>query len=579
MNIKSHGNFKSKLFRMLILVSFLPLLCLAVFSYGKLSEVIESRVEAATVDRLHLSGRIIDRSMETFFAMASFIAEDVEIAEVMAKTEYITYGDLHQDRQKVMRVINSLQSTMNLGVPIYIAGRNPYARFTTTDLFTPLYSDLDSEIFAALDATDKTTLTHLRMAGRDQNMVAISILQKIKNPQSDETLGYVIIDIFADYFAEELSPMPAVQGRNTFLVDGNGVIITDEIYKKYTGYNFFTELVDEMDQGHGRLTYSESGYNYLVYYEELPYSGYTLVQMIPENAMYGEKRSIGYVFLVILLLLSVVAAIISYALSERISTPLRQLSGLMKQAAGGDLSARFDLVCDDEIGEIGNSFNTMLVKMDELIGELFTKQYMLKVAQLNNLKQQINPHFLYNTLETIKWMTKLGNTDAIHSTVVALGAILRYSLSTEKEMVTLGEELEQTYNYLMIQRLRHGQRFDMRIELPEALHSCILPKFLIQPLVENAIVHGLEPKMGSGELIISCCREGDDVYLRVCDNGVGLESLAEKGHGIGLSNVRQRIALYYGDRYGVTLTRTGEVTCAEVVLPWSEEKPKSGEKA
>lgn len=579
MNAKSHGNFKSKLLRVLILVSFLPLLCLAVFSYGKMSEIIESRVEAATVDRLHLSGRIIDRSMETFFAMARFIAEDAEIAEVMAKTEYITYGDLHQDRQKVMRVINSLQSTMNLGVPIYIAGRNPYARFTTTDLFTPLYSDLDSDIFAALDAAgkDKTTLTHLRMAGRDQNMVAISILQKIKSPQSDDTLGYVIIDIFADYFAEELSPLPAVQGRNTFLVDGDGVIITDEIYKKYTGYNFFTELVGEMNEGHGRLKYSESGYNYLVYYEELPYSGYTLVQMIPENAMYGEKRSIGYAFLVILLLLSVLAAMISYALSERISTPLRQLSGLMKQAEGGDLSARFDLVCDDEIGEIGNSFNTMLAKMDELIGELFTKQYMLKVAQLNNLKQQINPHFLYNTLETIKWMTKLGNTDAIHSTVVALGAILRYSLSTEKEMVTLGEELEQTYNYLMIQRLRHGQRFDMRIEIPEALHSCILPKFLIQPLVENAIVHGLEPKVGSGELVISGCREGDGVHLRVCDNGVGLESPAEKGHGIGLSNVRQRIALYYGDRYGVTLTRTGDVTCAEVALPWSEEKPEVGE--
>lgn len=573
MHTTSHGNFKSKLFRVLILVSFLPLLCLAVFSYSKMSEIIDSRVEAATVDRLHLSGRSIDRSMETFFAMASFIAGDVEIAEVMSKTEYITYGDLHQDRQKVLRVINSLQSTMNLGVPIYIAGRNPYARFTTTDLFTPLYSDLDSEIFSALDAMgeDKMTLTHLRMAGRGQNMVAISIVQKIKDPDDDQTLGYVIIDIFADYFAEELSPLPAVQGRNTFLVDSDGVIITDEIYKKYTGYNFFTELAGQLQGSHGKLSYSEGGYSYLVYYEKLPYSGYTLVQMIPESTMYGEKRSIGYVFLLILLLLSVLAALLSYALSERISTPLRQLSGLMKQAEGGDLSVRFDLSCDDEIGEIGNSFNTMLTKMDELIGELFNKQYMLKVAQLSNLKQQINPHFLYNTLETIKWMTKLGNTDAIHSTVVALGSILRYSLSTDKEMVTLGEELEQTYNYLMIQRLRHGQRFDMRIEIPEALHCCLLPKFLLQPLVENALVHGLEPKVGSGELVITGYRVGDDVCLRVSDNGVGLEPPAQKGHGIGLSNVRQRIALYYGDRYGVTLTRREGVTCAEVSLPWREE--------
>ncbi|MEG0854024.1 MAG: sensor histidine kinase, partial [Angelakisella sp.] len=449
----------------------------------------------------------------------------------------------------------------------------------TTDLFTPLYSDLGSDIYQKLEESgeDKLTLTHLRMAGRDQNMVSISIMQKIKNPRSGTPLGYVIIDIFGDYFAEELSPLPTVQGRNTFLVDADGVIITDEIYKRYTGYNFFTELFTKMDGENGKLRYHESGNNYLVYYEKLPYSGYTLVQMIPESAMYGEKRSIGYAFGIILLLIAVFAATMSYALSERISTPLRQLSGLMKQAASGDLSARFDLSCDDEIGEIGDSFNTMLAKMDELIGELFTKQYMLKVAQLNNLKQQINPHFLYNTLETIKWMTKLGNTDAIHSTVVALGAILRYSLGGDKEMVTLGEELEQTYNYLMIQRLRHGQRFDMRIEIPEPLHSCNIPKFLLQPLVENAIVHGLEPKVGNGELIISGYREGDDVHLRVSDNGVGPEAPGEKGHGIGLSNVRQRMALHYGERYGVFLTRQGEITCAEVLLPWREDKTKDGD--
>ncbi|MEG0753201.1 MAG: histidine kinase, partial [Angelakisella sp.] len=104
-----------------------------------------------------------------------------------------------------------------------------------------------------------------------------------------------------------------------------------------------------------------------------------------------------------------------------------------------------------------------------------------------------------------------------------------------------------------------------------------IPKFLLQPLVENAIVHGLEPKVGNGELIISGYREGDDVHLRVSDNGVGPEAPGEKGHGIGLSNVRQRMALHYGERYGVFLTRQGEITCAEVLLPWREDKTKDGD--
>ena len=190
---------------------------------------------------------------------------------------------------------------------------------------------------------------------------------------------------------------------------------------------------------------------------------------------------------------------------------------------------------------------------------------------MGNLKQQMNPHFIYNTLETIKWMTRLGNMDAINSTVVALGSILRYSLSDDTDMVSLGKELEQTYHYLLIQRLRHGQRFDMRIEVNEALHGCQIPKFLLQPIVENAIVHGLEPKIGNGNLIISAFREEDTVHIQVSDNGVGLENPTSRGHGIGLKNVRERIKLYYGDSYGVTLQRIKDYTCAEITLPWREE--------
>jgi two-component system, sensor histidine kinase YesM len=278
---------------------------------------------------------------------------------------------------------------------------------------------------------------------------------------------------------------------------------------------------------------------------------------------------------------SVIAA---WAISSSIYTPIKRLHDITTTITKNDLQALVTRDNVDEITELGLSFNIMIGRIRELLQAEKKEQENLKRAELRALQAQINPHFLYNTLDTIIWMAESNRTDQVVEIVSALSSFFRISLSKGRDWITIGEEIERTKSYLTIQRMRYRDILDFKIEAdPTVLNNTVL-KLILQPLVENALYHGIKNKRGGGTIVVRARQTNkDEVLLEVEDDGIGftLEKLnqlqSELGDdsgeinlesGFGIGNVNNRIRLYYGRQYGLTLKSEYTIgTRATLIIP------------
>jgi two-component system sensor histidine kinase YesM len=278
------------------------------------------------------------------------------------------------------------------------------------------------------------------------------------------------------------------------------------------------------------------------------------------------------------------AFIAAWAISRSIYVPIQRLHDVTTTITKNDLQALVTRDNVDEITELGMSFNIMIGRIRELLDAKMKEQENLKKAELRALQAQINPHFLYNTLDTIIWMAEAQKTEQVIEIVSALSSFFRLSLSKGRDWITIEEELERTRSYLTIQKMRYHDILDFRIEADEEVLNNTILKLVLQPLVENALYHGIKNKRGGGIIVVRARQKNDnEVLLEVEDDGIGLtperldQLLAELNDdsgdmklesGFAIGNVNKRIRLYYGKQYGLSLRseyNTG--TCATLVIP------------
>ena len=267
---------------------------------------------------------------------------------------------------------------------------------------------------------------------------------------------------------------------------------------------------------------------------------------------------------------------LSYYIPLSITRPIRRLTQVTDQVAKGDLTVRSDVTGGLESRVLSDSMNTMIDKINELL-----EQVRLRKAEFELLQSQINPHFLYNTLDAIVWLAEAGEQKKVVSMVGSLSDFFRISLNQGQDILDVREELQHVRSYLEIQQMRYQDILQYEICVPEELYSSRIPKITLQPLVENALYHGIKNKRGKGMIRIDGEMEDSDCILRITDNGRGMtpERLGQVREGIrnrnaceteiyGLYNVNERIRLNFGEKYGITITSTyGEGTCVTVRLP------------
>ena len=285
-------------------------------------------------------------------------------------------------------------------------------------------------------------------------------------------------------------------------------------------------------------------------------------------------------------LILILITFLSYYIPLSITHPIRKLSEVTDQVAKGDLTVRSDVRSGAEVSVLNDSLNTMIDKINELLEQVKTEQGRLRKAEFELLQSQINPHFLYNTLDTIVWLAEAGEQKKVVDMVGSLSDFFRTYLNQGKDMVSVKEEMQHSRSYLEIQQVRYQDILQYEIQVPETLFCYLIPKITIQPLVENALYHGIKNKRGIGKIMITGKREKDYFVLIVEDNGAGMsrERLEAVREGMNqksqtekdiyaLYNVNERIRLNFGQKYGLSIDSIlGEGTTVQVMLPFTYQE-------
>ncbi len=291
------------------------------------------------------------------------------------------------------------------------------------------------------------------------------------------------------------------------------------------------------------------------------------------QAMTGSIIALGVLTLMVIAF--------SVYLPKSFAKPITDLVDVTDRVSKGDFGARSINDSKDEVGVLSKSMNQMIEKINELLSQITKEQIRIREAELELLQSQINPHFLYNTLDTIIWLAEGGDQKRVVDMVKSLSAFFRTSLSRGHDIIPIREELLHAKSYLEIQQFRYQDILEYEIDVPEQFGEYTIPKITIQPLIENALYHGIKNKRGGGRIAIRGEQRGDDIVISVSDNGIGMtpERLAEVSDALtggthfdnavyGLYNVNERIKLKFGDKYGITLHSVyNEGSTCDILLP------------
>lgn len=387
--------------------------------------------------------------------------------------------------------------------------------------------------------------------------------------------GVVLFDIRHDMIKQLINRVSIGKTGFLYVVDSTDVVYTppNSVVYRIDPASYSTEGV-QIDA----ISIGESDYFVANHYSD--YSGWRVVGVIPRAEFLSNMTQIYKILIICIIVGMALVIFVSVGVSASVTKPIYKLSRLMTKAEAGDFSVRFEAKYQDEIGVLGSSFNRMLEKIDELINELYREKQIRLEAQLKSLQEQIKPHFLYNTLDTISWMARAqGAMDVVHL-VDALTNMFRVGLSKGKDYIALREEKVHVTNYLYIQKVRYKDKLQYDIQIPEEYDQVIVPKLILQPLVENAIYHGIKLKRGGGLVRLTAEEKNGKLCIHVWDNGAGVspERLEEVRREIdvddeekasfGLPYIARRIRLSYGNEYGISIESTeGEYTEVTVYLP------------
>lgn len=405
-------------------------------------------------------------------------------------------------------------------------------------------------------------------ASHVQNLVAddyrwvITLSRVIRNPYTNERQGLFFIDLNYDTISNLCEKSAMGEHGYVFILDAAGnVIYHPKQQLLYTG--LIEEEIDKvLSCGEDYfITDGRDGCLYTMSVSDK--TGWTVVGVSYLDEMMETRRWITWTFFLTAVVLVSVAVLLSGFLADRITLPILKLRESMREVEKGNFEKASVVVTEkNEIGSLGNSFNLMTRKIQELMAQNVEEQKEKRKIELRALQSQINPHFLYNTLDSIIWMAESGENEEVVQMTAALATMMRQSFNNKAEIVSLEAEIEHVESYLMIQKMRYMDKLNFSVSLEEGIRECPIVKLVLQPLVENAIYHGIRYKNGSGTVRVIAKREGEEIHITVEDDGVGMSEQALQhifdehkvnynSNGVGVYNVERRLKLYYGNAYGL----------------------------
>ncbi len=484
-------------------------------------------------------------------------------------------------------ILDSRSDILNLGI-IAENGRmliNNGQHLTNQDL------DIHSQEWYtnALEGRESVYLTssHVQHIISGERPWVITLSRGIRNKEmgtGQEKEGVFFIDLNYSAISELCDQSMVGNQGYAFIVDADGNIVyhpqQQQLYNELQTENI--DLV--MNAGSDIVTWGD-GINKKMYsISRSEKTGWTVVDCVRVEELLRRSNEAQSIYVLVAMGLMAVALFFSRFVAKSITLPIQRLCDSMERVQEGDFSVS-DIVVDseNEIGSLTKSFNVMTQRIHELMAQNIREQEAKRKSELKALQSQINPHFLYNTLDSIIWMAEGKKNEEVVLMTASLARLLRQSISNEDELVSIGQEIEYARGYLTIQKMRYKDKLEFRIEVEPSILNIRLIKLVLQPVIENAIYHGLKYKESRGLLLVKGFMKNGNAVLQVIDDGVGmdqetLDHIYERhkvdyhSNGVGIYNVQKRLQLYYGNEYGIVYeSKPGEGTTATITIPGQQE--------
>lgn len=597
------NSIRGRLFIYFISLVVLPLLLLGTISYFVATNALERNIiksSSSTVDQisLHLelylrqyrqvSLSVLGNQFARDFLSGSTRQPKVDRSQIRSLRRYlfdpIMIGNFEIEGIYLMDVEGSLVGlTKNQSEPFF-------AQF-------PKLQKIPAWI-RSLPPDGSMMVSGIHPSFSDPRRPIIRLGRQIYTPGMPERpLGFFWIDLSLTRIQEICEQIRLGKSGYLMIMDTSGRIIfhpkTNYIGAKYP-FSFCQKILAEQS---GNFLTNIEGEKSLVVFDTTGDTDWRVVAVVPYAEIGSGVLRLRSITTLMIIICIVASVILSITFAATITKPIQKLQKTMEEASRGYLDLAIPVESTDEIGKLTANFNQMLIKIKTLIDDNYTAKLREANAELKHhqaelraLQAQINPHFLFNTLGTISSLAELEGVESISRMAEALADFFRYSIHTDEVMVTLRDELAQVERYFSIQKLRFGDRIELTVDIPDELMDQPIIKLTLQPIVENACVHGLE-LYGNGRIQINSRIYQDHLAIMISDNGSGISredllriqglldhpesDTGESRIGIGLRNVHSRLKLYYGEEYGIQIqSKEGEGTNVIVLLPYRSQPQK-----
>ncbi|MCR8660204.1 sensor histidine kinase [Paenibacillus endoradicis] len=591
------GRINQQIFFIIIGTITIPLLIISVVLFITAAKVVKTEHESSSHLILTNLSSNIDQYLQSIEkgTITSLMDINLQLAlEQWPNTQFDNAEDLQLKYENVIEnFVGSIEmSIKNVdSVQIYTGNRVFYsANFNRADYNIGHFTD-EEWYKRTLEAKGQIVLfgTHKPFHRVDALDSVISIARVINKSGTKKALSVILVDIRLDSLREILSKSEITNRKFLILDEDNQLIYASDPTMVDENLLAITEKLEQVDYTNldaGHFYASIQNVKSYVNYVDSSYSGWKVVQYISEYEMIKYAKNIQNIIFALALLSLATALLFLFILYKRVTQPIIRLSRQVKLVGSGNFNLKLDSKRNDEFGVLYNGISKMVADLNLYIERLSDAKVQQKMTQYGALKSQINPHFLANTLETIQMKVIINGDRETAEMIGIVGHLFRSFIPTGKETLTLQEELQQIRLYIKVQQLRFGDKIEYEENLVTGSDQAIILHFILQPLVENAIVHGLERKVGKGKVEVSTAITSKQLLILIKDNGVGMTAkqiaqlqskldtpvdMVAEEH-IGVKNVHDRIRYYYGDPYGITIeSQENEGTTITLYFPMKNE--------
>ncbi len=520
---------------------------------------------------------VIAKSQDAYQLLYQRIGEDEAVKEGHRKRLQEQFSTILKGRDDICN-IGIVQKDGVMLINSGYQATNPDLDLSTQEWYTNAVDNYNQYCLSS---------SHVQHVIKDQRPWVITLSREVHNFYgTGNSDGVVFIDL--NYSAiSELCDQNSIGDKGyVFILDQDGNIVYHPSQQQL--YNELqTENIDIVMNADTDTVVTGEGDDEKIYtLARSEITGWTIVGCMNMAELLKSSKEANNIYVMTAIVLVVIAMLISSFIARSITLPIQKLRDSMERVQEGDFKAADDLVIpsQNEIGSLTTSFNVMTHKIEDLMAQNVHEQELKRKSELKALQSQINPHFLYNTLDSIIWMAEGKKYEDVVLMTASLARLLRQSISNEDETVLIGQEIQYVKSYLTIQKMRYKDKLEFEINVDPSINSVHIVKLVLQPIVENAIYHGLKYKESKGMLTVNGYQKDGNAVIEIADDGVGMDAetlnrIFEKhkvnyrSNGVGVYNVQRRLSMYYGKEYGLSYkSEKGKGTTVTVVIPIEQEE-------